>query len=65
MQLRHLFLQLPRSLLLLSDSLQVLLLLAADYHADFHDIIVDLAVALVFLELLQEEKDALFVELLV
>lgn len=65
MQLRYLFLQLPRSLFLLSESLHVLLLLAAYYHADFHDIVVDLAVALVLFELLQEEEDALLVKLLV
>lgn len=65
MQFRHLLLQLPRSLLLLTESLHVLLLLAADDHADFNDIVVDLTVARVFLELLQEEKDSLFVKLLI
>ena len=61
MQFRHFLLQLPCHLLFLSDPLHILLLLAADYHADFDDVVVDLSIALVFFQLLQEEEDALLV----
>lgn len=61
MQLRHFLLQLPCHLLLLCESLQVLLLLAAYYHADFDNILVYLSIAFVLFQLLQEEQDALLV----